>query len=136
MITRRIILAALSLPLAAFFAFVGWHKAFAPQAELIRHHSWTIWLPEWLGKIIGWSELACAFALLLGQYPRWNATARWAALVLIANQCVAAVIHFAHGEANSLPQNIVLALMLAAVALLVPTSKNVNTRRKPDEIAR
>jgi hypothetical protein len=42
MITRRIILAALSLPLAAFFAFVGWHKAFAPQAELIRHHSWTI----------------------------------------------------------------------------------------------
>ncbi|MDQ4419288.1 DoxX family protein [Sphingobium sp. DEHP117] len=123
MIIRRIILAILSLPLALFFAFVGWHKVFSPLAELARHHSWTIWLPEWLGKLVGWSEMACAFALLLGQFPRWYAVTRGAAVGLIANQTVAAAFHLTHGEANSLPQNAVLALMLAMVALLVPPFK-------------
>lgn len=32
--------------LAAFFALVGQHKAFAPLAELAQHRVWTLALPQ------------------------------------------------------------------------------------------
>ncbi|WP_430388169.1 hypothetical protein [Blastomonas fulva] len=50
--------------LAAFFAFVGYHKAFAPLAELAQHRVWTLALPVWAGRVIGWSELLLAAGLL------------------------------------------------------------------------
>lgn len=92
----------LAVPLAAFFAFVGWNKAFAPLADLARHGAWTVHLPQWLGRAVGGSELACA-ALLL---------------VLVANQACAAAVHLAHGEAAALPQNAVLMALLIALAWL------------------
>ena len=107
----------LALVLAAFFAFVGWNKAFASLADLASYHAWTIWLPEALGRIVGWSEMACAVLLLI---PR---TRPWAALLLIANQLVAAGFHAAHGEAAALPQNAVLIAMLAFIARPVSTAR-------------
>lgn len=103
----------LAAPLAAFFAFVGWNKAFAPLADLARHGAWTVHLPQWLGRAVGGSELACAALLLVPGRLR-----RIAALVLVANQACAAAVHLAHGEAAALPQNAVLMALLIALAWL------------------
>lgn len=112
---RRFVRALLSLLLAAFFAFVGWHKSVDNLADLSRYGSWTVHLPEWAGRLVGWSEIACAAALLAGLLrPR---VGRIAALVLIANQIVAAGVHVAAGELSALPQNLVLIAMALLVAL-------------------
>lgn len=103
----------LAAPLAAFFAFVGWNKAFAPLADLARHGAWTVHLPQWLGRAVGGSELACAALLLVPGRLR-----RIAALVLVANQACAAAVHLAHGETAALPQNAVLLALLIALAWL------------------
>ena len=108
-----------AIPLAAFFAFVGYMKAFAPLAELRRHHAWTTALPDWTGRLVGWSEIACAAALILGSVlPGRRRWAMGAALVLLANQGVATAVHLSRGEAGALPQNAVLAVLLVATALL------------------
>lgn len=116
---RWIIVVVLALVLAAFFAFVGWNKAFAPLADLARYHAWTIYLPETLGRIVGWSEMVLA-AGLLGALTRqgWY-VARLSALLLVLNQLVAAAVHAIHGEAGALPQNGVLVAALLAVTLLL-----------------
>ena len=54
---RRLAAAAVALPLAAFFAFVGWSKATAPLADLARYHAWTVYIPEPVGRLVGWSEV-------------------------------------------------------------------------------
>lgn len=105
--------AMLALLLAAFFGFVGWNKAFAPLAELARHGAWTVHLPEWLGRLVGWSELALAAALLA--VPVRPSIARIAALALVANQIAAGLVHLARGETAALPQNAVLIVMLLAL---------------------
>ena len=51
-------------------------------------------------------------AVLIGK-PRY---ARIAALLLIANQLAAALVHLTHGEASALPQNAVLIALLALTA--------------------
>lgn len=107
--------------LGAFFAFVGWMKMFAPTALLVEHHAWTIWLPDWLGRIVGVSELACAAALILPiAFRRFAGVQRASALALIANQLVAAAFHARHGEAGALPQNAVLIALLVLVVALAP----------------
>ena len=113
----------LAVPLAAFFAFVGWNKAFAPLAELARHGAWTVHLPPWLGRAVGGSELACAALLLVPGRLR-----RIAALVLVANQACAAAVHLAHGEVAALPQNALLLALLIALAWLgrSPTFQGVS----------
>lgn len=103
----------LALLLAAFFGFVGWNKAFAPLAELARHGAWTVHLPEGLGRLVGWSELALAAALLA--VPVRPSIARTAALALVLNQIAAALVHGALGETAALPQNAVLIVMLLAL---------------------
>lgn len=103
----------LALLLAAFFGFVGWNKAFAPLAELARHGAWTVHLPEGLGRLVGWSELALAAALLA--VPVRPSIARIAALALVLNQIAAALVHGALGETAALPQNAVLIVMLLAL---------------------
>lgn len=105
-----------SLLFAAFFGFVGWNKAFAPLADLANYHAWTVYLPEWLGRLVGWSEMALALALLAMFAPGRRRIARIAALVLVANQCAAAGVHLAHGEAAALPQNALLIAVLLFVA--------------------
>lgn len=113
---KRIGAFAAILLLAAFFGFVGWNKAFAPLIDLARFGSWTVHLPEWLGRLVGWSEMALAAALMAALAPRWRHLARIAAWLLIANQIVAAAIHFAHGENAAMPQNAVLIAVLFVLA--------------------
>jgi hypothetical protein len=114
----RALIAVLCLLLAAFFAFVGWNKAFASLADLARFGAWTVFLPEWAGRLVGWSEMALAAGLLSIFVPSRRNIARWSALLLIANQVVAAMVHLNHGETSALPQNGVLIALLAVVAIL------------------
>ncbi|MFM5954101.1 MAG: DoxX family protein [Novosphingobium sp.] len=102
--------------LALFFAFVGGNKAFAPLEDLARYHAWTVYLPVWLGRAIGWSEIALSAGLLCILAPGLRRHARTAALLLIANQLAAALVHLTHGEASALPQNAVLIALLAFLA--------------------
>jgi peptidoglycan/LPS O-acetylase OafA/YrhL len=108
----RSLLTVLAIPiatlLAAFFAFVGYHKAFAPVAELAQHRVWTLALPEWAGRLVGWSELLLRLRL-------WAAGA---ALLLIVNQAAAAAVHWSSGEGDALPQNAVLVVLLGLVGLV------------------
>jgi hypothetical protein len=107
--------AVLAIPLTAFFCFVGWNKAFATLAALARYGAWTVWLPESLGRLVGWSEMACAIALLAVLVRGRERLASVAAAILIANQAVAAAMHFTHGELRALPQNAVLVGLLLGV---------------------
>lgn len=120
----RALIAVLSVPLALFFAFVGWNKAFAPLADLARYGSWTVHLPEWLGRIVGWSEMALAVGLVAGLLRTRRPVGRIAASLLVANQLVAAAVHIAHGETGALPQNVVLIVLLALVACLPRQAAN------------
>ncbi len=117
-IVRTALRILLSLPLAAFFGFVGWMKASAPLATLTQHGAWTVRLPEALGRVVGVSEIACALLLLVGLLPRRARIGAASALVLIANQGVAAAVHAGAGESHALPQNAVLVAALALVAWL------------------
>ena len=117
-IVRTALRILLSLPLAAFFGFVGWMKASAPLATLTQHGAWTVRLPEALGRVVGVSEIACALLLLVGLLPRRARIGAASALVLIANQGVAAAVHAGAGESHALPQNAVLVAALAPVAWL------------------
>lgn len=112
-----------ALLLAAFFAFVGWSKATAPLDELARYHAWTVYLPEWLGRLVGWSELALALGLLTVPFAKVRCAAGGGAVLLIANQACAAAVHALHGEAAALPQNAVLMLLLAFVAWATLTNE-------------
>ena len=120
---RFAVAAVIAVLVAAFFAFVGSNKAFASFADLTRYGAWTIWLPKMLGRLVGWSEMLCAAGLLCIFSVRHRHLARVAAVVLIVNQAVAAVVHASHGETGALPQNVVLIGLLALVAALLPSSK-------------
>jgi len=119
--------ATLAVMLAAFFCFVGWNKAFAALADLARYGAWTVWLPEWLGRLVGWSEMACAVALLTIFVPGRERIARASAAILAANQVVAAAMHLAHGELGALPQNAVLVALLLGVVLAAGKLTQRNT---------
>ncbi len=116
---RRMIAVVVALILAAFFAFVGWNKAFAPLADLARYHAWTIYIPEALGRAIGWSEMALAVGLAASVIPGLRRLSILSALVLILNQIVAAAVHLAQNESSALPQNAVLIVLLGIHALLL-----------------
>lgn len=123
-ILRRIAAAVLAIGLAAFFAFVGWNKAFASLDDLARYHAWTVYLPETLGRAVGWSEMAMAVGLLGALIPAGWAIGRACALLLVLNQIVAAIVHLTHGESGALPQNAVLVVALVGVAVLLPRQTN------------
>lgn len=109
--------------LAAFFGFVGYHKSFAPLAELAQHRVWTLALPAWAGRLVGASELLLAGALLAMLLPRFRAWAALAAALLIVNQLAAAGVHWSRGEGDALPQNVVLIVLLALVGLVARTQQ-------------
>ena len=117
---RSFLCAALALPLAAFFAFVGWHKTVSPLSELAKHGAYTAHLPEWLGRFAGVTEMLCVLALLAGIVPRWRVAAKWGAVYVVASQIVAGSIHIIYGEIHSLPANarwMVMAMALYAVCV-------------------
>lgn len=121
---RRVVAVIFALALAAFFAFVGWNKAFATLADLARYHAWTVYIPEALGRAVGWSEMALAAGLLGALVPACWTMARASALLLVANQVMAATVHIAQGEADALPQNGLLIAALLAVAFVLPATQN------------
>lgn len=125
-----------ALLVAAFFGFVGYHKTFAPLAELARHGAWTVYVPELVGRAVGWSEMACALLLAAGAaVVRARRAQRWAAATLVLNQIAAAGIHLEHGETAALPQNAVLIGLLALVAWVAgdvePERSPMRRRRHP-----
>lgn len=108
---------AASLLLAAFFAFVGYYKAFASLEELARHSAFTTYLPIILGKAFGWFEMTAAVVLLVGSL--WNPARRAhaiAALLLAVEQVFSSWIHWVHGEMGMIGQNTVLIVVLLALA--------------------
>ncbi|WP_294262922.1 DoxX family protein [uncultured Sphingomonas sp.] len=117
-IVRMALRILLSLPLAAFFAFVGWMKASAPVETLAQHGAWTVRIPEPLGRAVGVSEIVCALLLLGGLLPGRARVGAASAMILIVNQMIAAAVHASAGEGHALPQNAVLIAALALVAWL------------------
>lgn len=123
-IWRRLLVIVPGLPLAAFFGFVGYYKAFAPQAELLEHHAWTSHVPWWIGRPMGWTELAGAVALVAGVTARaWPATSI-AAAWLAASQIVSSWIHVHNGESDALGQNLFLFVALALIAWAAGTRRS------------
>ena len=120
---RFAIAAVVAVLIAAFFAFVGYNKAFASLADLARYGAWTISLPETIGRLVGWSEMLCAAGLLCIFIARYRHLARVAALLLIVNQLAAAAVHASHGETGALSQNAIIIALLALVAALLPSFK-------------
>ena len=113
------VLILLSLLTDAFFAFVGYMKPFAPLALLAEQPAWTVRIAEPLGRLVGWSEMACALALMISPLRRrlWGLGAG-AAAILVVNQAAAAAIHFVHSESASLPQNGFIAAICLAITVL------------------
>lgn len=115
--TLRVLSRIACLLLAAFFAFVGYWKAFGPIAALAEHHAWVAGWPDWFARTVGWSELACAAALVIAALTGRSRLAFWTALVLIVNQLAALAVHASRNEAAAAgPQNLVLIAALGLIA--------------------
>ena len=116
--TLRILSWIACLLLGAFFAFVGYWKAFGPIHALAEHHAWVAGWPAWFARTVGWSELLCAAVLIasaLGGLPR---VAFWTALVLIINQLTALAVHVSRSEAAAAGlQNLVILAVLGLIAV-------------------
>lgn len=112
-------LAVLVIPIAAFSLFVGWNKAFAPLDVLARHSAWTIHLPVFLGRAIGWLELVAAATLLAALVvPRFSRAGMFAAIWITLNNTVAAIVHVIFAEWHTLPQSAVVITLCAIMVLL------------------
>ncbi len=122
---RNIIYTATALPLAAFMAFVGWHKSFSSMADLARYGAYTAHLPEWIGRIAGLCEMLSALALIVGLVPKYRLAVPAAGVFIILSQIVSSIIHVQFAETGALLQNSLLAL---ASALLVWLARNPNPR--------
>ena len=116
--TKRVLMAVLAIPLAAFFGFVGFYKVFAPLSELLAHNAWTAHVPAWIGRPIGGTEMAGALALLAGLHPAAWRFARLSAAWLAATQIPSSLIHWTHGEQGELPKNLLIFVALCLVAWL------------------
>lgn len=121
-VLRLVLLAALTLMIGAFHGFVGWHKAFSPLEELVRNSAWTVHLPDWLGKMVGWLEMALVAVLLVALLRPALARAGVAAGIgLIALEAVAAFTHYVTRDGGSLAQNAVSIGLTGLMAWLYAT---------------
>ncbi len=95
--------------LAAFYAFVGFSKAFSPIPDLTDMMIWPGDYPA-LTRFVGWAEIAGALGLILPAATRilpWLTPLAAAGLSLV--QVCAIVFHATRGEtAMTLPVNLVL----------------------------
>lgn len=113
------VLALLVLLLGGFSLFVGYNKALAPLEVLREHSAWTVHLPELLGRMVGWVELAAAALLFAGLVVRRLALAGFVSAIWITlNHMVAAVVHVIFEEWHTLTQSVVvITLCLVMTAL-------------------
>jgi len=115
-ILRVTLTAALTLLLGAFHGFVGWHKALSSHEELVRHAAWTMHLPVWLGKVVGWTEMIVTTALLVALVrPKLARVGVGACVIFIVMELAAAVTHYVTRDGGSLAQN---AVTISLTALL------------------
>lgn len=118
-VLRLIVLVALTLLLGAFHGFVGWHKAFSTHEELVQHAAWTMHLPMWLGKLVGWTEMAVTAALLVAMVrPRLARVGFLACIAFIVMELAATVTHYVTQDGGSLVQNAVTISLTALLAWL------------------
>ncbi|MEY4761181.1 MAG: hypothetical protein RLZZ200_1037 [Pseudomonadota bacterium] len=116
---REIVLVPLVLVLVAFHGFVGWHKAYSPREVLVQHSAWTVHLPNWLGRSVGWVELAATLALFTALLrPRLSRLGFIASLAFIVMEFVSAATHYLTQDGGSLVQNAVTILLSSLMALL------------------
>jgi hypothetical protein len=116
--TLRVLSRIACLLLGVFFAFVGYWKAFGPIQALAEHHAWVAGWPDWFARTVGWSELACAAALIASSLAGLRGVAFWTALVLIVNQLTALAVHVSRSEAAAAgPQNLVILAALGLIAI-------------------
>ncbi len=119
---RLLVMAALTLLLGAFHGFVGYHKAFSTHEELVQHAAWTMHLPMWLGKTVGWVEMIGTAMLLAALFrPR---LASWGMAVCIwfaVLEVVAGVVHYVTQDGGSLVQNAVAIFLTSLLAWLYAT---------------
>jgi hypothetical protein len=114
----RVLSGITCLLLAGFFAFVGYWKALGPIQGLTEHHAWVAGGPDWFARGVGWSELACAAALLGSSVAGLHRAVFWTALLLIVNQLVALAVHVSRSEAAAAgPQNLILIALLGLIAV-------------------
>jgi hypothetical protein len=106
----------LSILLAAFFAFVGYWKAFGPIEALAEHHARVTGFPNWFTRVVGWSELACAVGLMTPVSGKLRPVIIWVAGALFINQVVAMSVQVGRGDAaEAEPQNLVLLSLLSII---------------------
>ena len=116
---RLIGLTALTLLLGAFHGFVGFHKAFSTQEELVQHAAWTMHLPMWLGKTVGWVEMIVTAGLLVALFqPRLWRIGMWGSIWFAVLEVVAGIVHYVTQDGGSLVQNAVSILLTATLAWL------------------
>lgn len=118
-LARLALLVPMTLLLSAFHGFVGWHKVFSSREELMRHTAWTVHLPEWLGRLVGITELALTLLLLLALFrPGYSRIGMMAAYGFIALELVSTVTHQLAQDGASLVQNLLSIFITAVVAWL------------------
>lgn len=124
------ILILLVLPLAAFSAFVGWNKAFAPLAVLAEHSAWTWHLPVWLGRFLGIAEIIAVVLLLAGLImPRVAKMGFIAALWITLNNTVAMIVHIIHDETHTLMQSVLVISLCIVICILYAGRANIVGKR-------
>ncbi len=107
-LVRLALIVLLTLPLAAFHGFVGWHKAFSTHAELVLHKAWTMHLPAALGKTVGWVEMALTFVLLLALVqPRFARTGALACGMFIVLEVTSLITHQVMNDGAPALQNVI-----------------------------
>ena len=112
-------LAALTLLLGSFHGFVGFHKAFSTHEELVRHAAWTMHLPMWLGKTVGWVEMAATAVLLAALVmPKLARAAMVVCLWFAALEVVAGIVHQVTQDGGSVTQNAVAIFLTLGLAWL------------------
>ena len=118
-VLRATVVAALTLLLGAFHGFVGWHKAFSSHEELVQHAAWTMHLPVWLGKGVGWAEMIVTAALFVALVrPKRARVGVAACIIFIVMELAAAVTHYVTQDGGSLAQNAVTVSLTALLAWL------------------
>lgn len=118
-LVRLGLIALLTLPLAAFHGFVGWHKAFSSHAELVLHTAWTAHLPEALSKAIGWLELGLTIALLAALFrPHLARVGVVACAAFVVLEAISLLTHQVMGDGAPALQNVVSILVTALLGWL------------------
>lgn len=122
-LVRLGLIVVLTLPLALFHGFVGWHKAFSSHAELVMHKAWTAHLPEALGRAVGWLEMALTLVLTLALIaallrPRLARMGAMACGALVLLEAISLLTHQIANDGAPALQNVVTIVVTAFLGWL------------------